>query len=84
MKAEVAVLGSPPLISADGVCGRKATLKQTKQKSEKAVDTFLQLQTTRSNRVTGADCHRQRGGGVWIFPRCSGHSPGSQNFVCRF
>ena len=50
MKAEVAVLGSPPPISADGVCGRKATLKQTKQKkSEKAVDTFLQLQTTRSN-----------------------------------
>ena len=35
MKAEVAVLGSPPLISADGVCGRKATLKQTKQKSAK-------------------------------------------------
>ena len=83
MKAEVAVLGSPPQISADGVCGRKATLKQTKQnkKSEKAVDTFLQLQTTRSNRVTGADYHRQCGGGVWIFPRCSGHSPGSQNFV---
>ena len=39
MKAEVAVLGSPPLISADGFCGRKATLKQTKQKGKKAVDT---------------------------------------------
>ena len=35
MKAEVAVLGSPPLISADGFCGRKATLKQTKQKGKK-------------------------------------------------
>ena len=35
MKAEVAVLGSPPQISADGVCGRKATLKQTKQKKKR-------------------------------------------------